>query len=152
MKKAILILLLIPFAFCAIAQKKASSKKAPLHTKSAAVQPKAIDIIKFFYTAYMRPFVDGSQPSELSSKQSLLRRVYCTARCRDRYQQLMQESDNDPFIKAMDVNVEALKTLQITKDPKHPNDYQVSYTALDKIVINISTITENGKLKIDYIN
>ncbi|MEO8886835.1 MAG: hypothetical protein ABI367_12275 [Mucilaginibacter sp.] len=139
MKKAILLFVLITATIGAFAQDEPKL-------------PPDIDMLKFFYTAYMAPYFDGSQPTTLYRKQAVLRQVYCTPRGLARYQQLMQESeDGDPFIKAQDSNPEAVKSLEITRDPKQPNRYTVTYNPVNKVTIELSLITVNGKLMIDYL-
>jgi len=152
MRKAILILLLMPFVFSAMAQKKPSPKKAPLHTKTTMVQFKPIDMLRFFYIAYMRPYVENNQTSEIYSKQSQLRHAYCTPRCQARYLQLSQEDDGDPFIKTIGLDPEAIRSLAFKKDPKQPGKYTVTYDLGDKITIELDLVNVKGEWKIDYIN
>lgn len=152
MKKAVLIFLLLPFVAGAMAQKKPLSKKAPLHKKTIAVQTSAMEMLKFFYISYMRPYVENNQPSEMYSKQSQLRRAYCTPRCQTRYLQLSQEPDGDPFLKTDEVDREAMKSLEFNKDPKQPNKYTVTYTLGEKKTIELSLVNVKGEWKIDYID
>jgi hypothetical protein len=142
MKKAILLFLLITACIGA----KAQDEPPKL--------PPDLDMLRFFYTAYMAPLVNGAQPSDLFSKQSQLRKRYCTARCLARYQQLVQnpETVEDPFIKAAGSDREAIISLAFAKVPKQPNKYTVTYTAAaDKITIELSLVNDKGDWKIDYL-
>ena len=138
MKKALVIFLLITAFIGAKAQ-------------DAPQLPPDIDMLKFFYTAYMLPFVNESDLRVTTRKQTLLRRTYCTERCLTRYQQLYEETGADPFIKALDSNLEAVKSVEITKDAKLPNRYTVTYNLPDKTTIDLSMVKEKGEWKIDYL-
>ncbi len=142
MKKAILLFLLIT----AFIGAKAQDELPKL--------PPDLDMLRFFYTAYMAPLVNGAQPNDLYSKQSQLRKRYCTAHCMTRYLQLVQNPDtiDDPFIKAAGSDREAIMSLAFAKVPKQPNKYTVTYTAgADKIIIPLSLVNDKGNWKIDYI-
>jgi hypothetical protein len=141
MKKAILIFLLTIGVFAAKAQE----------TQRAAQLPPDMDMVKFFYTAYMMPFVNDADLRQTTRKQTLLRRTYCTPRCITRYEQLTQETGADAFIKAQDSNLEAVKSVEVTKDPKVANRYTVTYNLPEKVSIDLSLVNEKGEWKIDYL-
>jgi len=160
MKKAVLILLLIGCGLIVNAQSKTkiTGKEAPATTASMAddedEQPKLppdLDMLRFFYIRYMAPYVDGSQPSDLSRKQGQLRRKFCTPGCLDQYLKLAQESENDPFIKAPEVDVAAIRSLQLAKKSNQPGRYTITYEAGDKVTIELSLVNEKGEWKIDHI-
>ncbi|GAB2983709.1 hypothetical protein GCM10027049_21340 [Mucilaginibacter puniceus] len=141
MKKAILAFLLITAFLGAKAQDEPKL-------------PPDIDMLKFFYTYYMLPYIDGSKPTEFYSKQYQMRKRYCTARCLARYEQLMQipDSIDDPFIKAAGSDREAIISLAFAKDPKQPNKYTVTYNAgEEKISIELSLVNDKGDWKVDYL-
>ena len=138
MKKAILIFLFIISAVVAKAQDEPQL-------------PPDIDMLKYFYTAYMVPFVSDGDLRVTTRKQALMRRAYCTPRCLTRYQQLLEQTDGDPFIKAQDSNMEAIKSLEFAKHPTLPNRYIVTYTAADKVTIDLGLVKEKGEWKIDYL-
>jgi hypothetical protein len=152
MRKAALIFLFVTIVFVATAQKKPAPKQS-VHTVTQAL-PKATEMLKFFYTAYMEAFIGEGDTRITSDRQRLLRRTYCTKRCLTRYDELLTQTGLDPLVKAIDSNIDAIKSLQIIKDkdPKHPDNYTVSYAVGDiKADIKLSLVTEGGKLKIDYL-
>ncbi len=151
MKKTVLVLLLAICVFVANAQKK-PQKKVITHT--VKTKTSGIELIKFFYTAYMEAMASNNDPRLTDSRLRLLRRTYFTKRCLDRYDELSEKTDADAIVKAQDSNEEALKSLQVikSKDPKKPNDYTVSYSVGDiKVEIKLTLVNEAGKLKIDYL-
>lgn len=142
MKKALLLFLLITATIGARAQ------------DSTPQLPPDLDMLKFFYTLYMMPYVDGTKPTDLYRKQQQLRKRYCTARCMARYLQLIEPADavDDPFIKAAGSDEAAIRSLMFAKVPKQPNKYTVTYDAgADKITVQLTLINDKGDWKIDYL-
>ena len=143
MKKAILIFLLAIGMFAAKAQDEPRKQLPP-----------DLDMLRTFYTLYMMPYTDGTQPTDMDRKQSQVRRTYCTKRGQDRYLQLMQKAttEDDAFIKAPGVIAEAMRSLEFAKVPNQPGRYKVTYQGIEKITIELALIKDKeGEWKIDYL-
>jgi hypothetical protein len=140
MKKAILIFLLIIGVVAAKAQDNEGPKLPP-----------DLDMLTYFYKSYMLSFNEGTDPRLQTRKQVFLRRGYFTERGLKRYQQLFEETGTDPVIKANEAYQEAANTVQITKDPKLPNRYKVSYDIPAKTTIEVSMVKEKDEWRIDYL-
>ena len=142
MKKALLLFVLIT-AF--VGAKAQDDERKQL--------PPDLNMLKEFYTLYMAPYFDGSQPTDIDRKQSQVRRTYCTPRAQERYLQLMQKATtpDDAFIKAPGVNREAVQSLEFAKVPNQPGRYKVTYQELEKVTIELALINAKGEWKIDYL-
>ena len=143
MKKALLLFVLITAFVGAKAQDEERKQLPP-----------DLNMLKEFYTLYMAPYFDGTQPTDMDRKQSQVRRYYTTPRAQKRYLELMQAAttDNDAFIKAPGVNKEAIQSLEFAKVPNQAGRYKVTYNDTgEKATIELTLINDKGEWKIDYL-
>ena len=142
MKKALLLFVLITAFVGAKAQDEERKQLPP-----------DLNMLKEFYTLYMAPYFDGSQPTDIDRKQSQVRRYYTTPRAQKRYLELMQAATtpDDAFIKAPGVNKEAVQSLEFAKVPNQPGRYKITYQELEKVTIELALINDKGEWKIDYL-
>ncbi len=143
MKKALLLFVLITAFIGARAQDDERKQLPP-----------DMNMLRDFYTLYMAPYFDGTQPTDMDRKQSQLRRYYTTPRAQKRYLELMQKVTDmsDVFIKAPGVGKEAIQSLDFAKVPNQPGRYKITYDdAGEKATIELALINDKGEWKIDYI-
>lgn len=106
----------------------------------------ALEMVKLFYTSYIT-FVDKGESSKLEA----LQKTYCTPKLLKRIPELADKSDQDPFLKAQDSNIEFLKSLVVEGDKTKEGHIIVTYGTDEKVVINLTVLIIDGKYKINNV-
>jgi hypothetical protein len=140
MKKVLIVLSFILIAFTSKAQNLISDQQA---TK----------MLKDFYTSYISTLSGSGDLHIMENTLLLLRKKYCTKRCLIRYENLGEQTDADPIVKAQDGIPGDEKTIVVKNDAKIKDIYYVSYgrDKSTKTTIKLKLIEQNGALKIDYL-
>ena len=103
--------------------------------------------IKDFYTRYITEMAIGVDPRKLDG----LQKKYCTTRLIKSIPKLAEQTDADPLIKAQDADTASLKSLTVERDPKKEDQYVVTYTLDQKVVIHLAMGMTNSGYKIDAV-
>jgi len=106
--------------------------------------------LKTFYTSYILAFNDLPHSAK---KLDAIMKKYCDSQLLSKINKKSEsgELDDDPFLKAQDVDTASLKTFTFGKDPKKADVYTFSYVANQgkyKPVIHLIVNRRNGALKI----
>jgi hypothetical protein len=117
---------------------------------STAEKKEVFSLLKTFYTSYIVAFND--LPHSEKKLDAILKK-YCDGQLLSKIKQKTEsgEMDDDPFLKAQDVDTASLKTFTFGKDPKRADIYTFSYVANQgkyKPVIHLTVNRRNGSLRI----
>lgn len=113
---------------------------------------KGADMLRDFYKAYITASSQDAEPALIERKLTALRKKYCTPACLIQYKKLLKQTDADPIVKAQDMDVQVLHTLQIQKDQRKPNRYLVTYSdpadRHETTTIYVTLLQQQGVFKI----
>ncbi len=130
------------------------------YSQKPTEEQQAIEMLKQFYFAQS---AIKSTPQNIGKIDSL-QKMYCSKKLQKKLKEQFQLTGLDHDLLTNDFGIDSLgiKTLSISKDLKHNNNYIVSYTILDdvvpnlskkeiKVIINVTVQKEDGMLKVDDI-
>jgi len=117
---------------------------------STADKKEVFALLKTFYTSYILAWND--LPHSEKKVDGILKK-YCDGQLLSKIKQKTEsgELDDDPFLKAQDVDTASLKTFTFGKDPKRADVYTFSYVANQgkyKPVIHLIVNGRSGGIKI----
>jgi len=104
-----------------------------------------------FYSTYIKAFSE-MEPNKSETVCDSIRNLYCSKNLLAEIK--IHELDYDPFLNAQDADIEWLKTLKITKDPKRNWLYTVSYLdnySKETVYIKLKIVKLKESFKIDAI-
>lgn len=126
-------------------------------TKISSDEKQIEKMLQEFYNNYFTVF--ATEPIGVSSQKKLemLQQQYCTEAFYRKIQDIVEQTEADPFLKAQDSDIKYLRTLSIKKDMQSKDTYIASYVgnaALGEtvtIAIHLTVVKVNGKYKIDNV-
>ncbi len=102
----------------------------------------AINMLKEFYTSYIT-----AQKNDFRGKSvDAILSKYLTSELIEELNN--KELDCDPIVNAQDISIEWLKTLEITKNTKKKNVYDISYNG-KQVMVQVSVIENNKNFRIN---
>jgi hypothetical protein len=124
----------------------------------------AVQMLKEFYNAHNTVWSTTKDNYILIRKLDSLQRKYCTMSLRRELKKEFQANglDHDILTNDYDINIEALKTMSISKDPTKPKGYIVSWTISTlnpsykpikkKVFVHVTVVKENNSSKINSVS